>query len=157
MTVEDVCYIVTEQRRRRSAFLHGNLGFNVDMHPAPGFASLSRGDLRLLLNQPGAGGAGRSMDDGRQPAPGGWNRIQLEVEDIEATVSKLKAVGAGSATTYHRQRRQAGPGRRPSGNAIELFQPSRAPAAAEKSNASPPNIASEPALAPALAVWWLPA
>jgi hypothetical protein len=53
------------------------LGFQVDMHPAPGFASLSRGELRLLLNQPGAGGAGQTLGDGQVPAPGGWNRILL--------------------------------------------------------------------------------
>ncbi len=100
------------------------LGFNVDMHPAPGFASLSRGDLRLLLNQPGAGGAGQSMDDGRQPAPGGWNRVQIEVEDIEATETKLKGAGAG-----FRNEIVTGNGGKqvliedPSGNAIELFQP----------------------------------
>ena len=100
------------------------LGFSVEMHPAPDFASLSRGDLRLLLNQPGAGGAGRSMDDGRQPAPGGWNRIQLEVDDIEATVNKLKSAGAG-----FRNEIVTGNGGKqvliedPSGNAIELFQP----------------------------------
>jgi len=100
------------------------LGFDVDMHPAPGFASLSRGDLRLLLNQPGAGGAGQSMGDGSKPAPGGWNRIQLEVADIEATVTKLKASGAGFRNDI-----VTGNGGKqvlvedPSGNAIELFQP----------------------------------
>ncbi len=60
------------------------LGFQVDMHPAPGYASLSRGDLRLLLSRPGAGGAGQAMPDGQTPAPGGWNRIQIEVEDLAA-------------------------------------------------------------------------
>ena len=56
------------------------LGFTVETHPAPGFASLARGDLRLLLNRPGAGGAGRVMPDRQAPVPGGWNRIQLAVE-----------------------------------------------------------------------------
>src|SRR5882672_3183544 len=69
------------------------LGFQVDMHPAPGFASLSKGDLQLLLNRPGAGGAGQAMPDGRVPAPGGWNRIQIEVENLSATVEKLKVAG----------------------------------------------------------------
>src|SRR5687768_2071959 len=69
------------------------LGFHVDMHPAPGFASLSKGDLQLLLNRPGAGGAGQAMPDGQTPAPGGWNRIQIEVEDLLATVEKLKGAG----------------------------------------------------------------
>lgn len=59
------------------AFYTKHLGFSVDLHPAPGFAMLSRGDLRLLLNVPGAGGAGQAMSDGRRPEPGGWNRIQL--------------------------------------------------------------------------------
>jgi catechol 2,3-dioxygenase-like lactoylglutathione lyase family enzyme len=100
------------------------LGFKVTMHPAPGFASLSRGDLTLLLNRPGAGGAGQAMGDGRSPAPGGWNRIQLEVEDIEATVKKLKNSGA-----RFRNEIVTGNGGKqiliedPSGNPIELFQP----------------------------------
>jgi catechol 2,3-dioxygenase-like lactoylglutathione lyase family enzyme len=101
------------------------LGFNVDMHPGPGFASLSRGELRLLINRPGGGGgAGQSMPDGQQPAPGGWNRIQIEVPDLEATVATLKDAG-------HRFRNEiiTGNGGKqilvedPSGNCIELFQP----------------------------------
>ncbi len=100
------------------------LGFKMEMHPAPGFASLSRGDLLLLLNRPGAGGAGQAMEDGRSPAPGGWNRIQIEVEDIEATVKKLKNSGA-----RFRNEIVTGNGGKqiliedPSGNPIELFQP----------------------------------
>lgn len=101
------------------------LGFNVDMHPAPGFASLSLGDLRLLINNPGGGGgAGQSMPDGRAPAPGGWLRFQLEVEDIEATVDKLKSAGSN-----FRSEIITGNGGKqiliedPSGNPIELFQP----------------------------------
>src|SRR5918993_3440546 len=70
------------------------LGFQVDMHPAPGFASLSKGKLQLLLNQPGAGGAGQSMPDGQAPAPGGWNRVQIEVDDLEATLQRLRGEGA---------------------------------------------------------------
>src|SRR5258706_12863730 len=69
------------------------LGFHVDMHPAPGFASLSRGSLQLLLNRPGAGGAGQALPNDQLPSPGGWNRIQIEVEDLEATVEKLKVAG----------------------------------------------------------------
>jgi catechol 2,3-dioxygenase-like lactoylglutathione lyase family enzyme len=100
------------------------LGFKVDMHPAPGFASLSRGDLQLLLNRPGAGGAGQAMPDNQTPAPGGWNRIQIEVEDLEATVGKLKGQGA-----RFRNAIVTGNGGKqvliedPSGNPIELFQP----------------------------------
>src|SRR5918994_93249 len=63
------------------AFYTEHLGFGVEFNP-PGFAVLSRGDLRLLLNEPGAGGAGQPMPDGREPEPGGWNRIQLEVDDL---------------------------------------------------------------------------
>jgi catechol 2,3-dioxygenase-like lactoylglutathione lyase family enzyme len=100
------------------------LGFKVEMHPAPGFASLSRGDLRLLLNRPGAGGAGQAMPAGQLPAPGGWNRIQIEVEDLEATVEKLKSAGG-----RFRNEIVTGNGGKqiliedPSGNPIELFQP----------------------------------
>ena len=105
-------------------FYTGSLGFQVDTHPAPGFASLSRGDLRLLLNQPGAGGAGQAMDDGRTPGPGGWNRIQIEVQDIHATVEALKASGA----RFRNEIVQGNGGKQalvedPSGNPIELFQP----------------------------------
>ena len=100
------------------------LGFKVEMHPAPGFASLLRGDLQLLLNRPGAGGAGQAMRDGQSPTPGGWNRIQIEVEDIEATVRKLKNSGG-----RFRNDIVTGNGGKqiliedPSGNPIELFQP----------------------------------
>jgi catechol 2,3-dioxygenase-like lactoylglutathione lyase family enzyme len=83
------------------------LGFRVDMHPAPGFASLSRGDLQLLLNRPGAGGAGQAMPDGRVPAPGGWNRIQIEVEDLSATVEKLKGRQRGEADSRRGPVRQS--------------------------------------------------
>ena len=62
----------------------------LDVHPAPGFAALSLGDLRPLLNQPGAGGA---MPDGSIPAAGGWNRIQIEVDNLAATVNRLRRMG----------------------------------------------------------------
>ncbi len=100
------------------------LDFTVDMHPGPGFASLLRGDLRLLLNKPGAGGAGQSMPDGRAPEPGGWLRFQVEMTDIEAAVAKLKAAGAS-----FRSEIISGFGGKqvllddPSGNPVELFQP----------------------------------
>jgi catechol 2,3-dioxygenase-like lactoylglutathione lyase family enzyme len=105
------------------AFYTG-LGFSIDMHPAPGFAAVSLGDLQLLLNRPGAGGAGQAMPDGRSPAPGGWNRIQIEVDDLAATVERLRAAG-------HRFRNDivAGFGGKqillddPSGNPVELFEP----------------------------------
>jgi catechol 2,3-dioxygenase-like lactoylglutathione lyase family enzyme len=106
------------------AFYTEKLGFTLDMHPAPGFAMISLGDLRLLLNRPGAGGAGQAMPDGQLPAPGGWNRIQIEVADLEALVVKLKGTGA-----HFRNEIVIGNGGKqillddPSGNPIELFQP----------------------------------
>jgi len=107
------------------AFYSERLGFAVDLHPAPGFAILSRGDLRLLLNMPsGGGGAGQPMPDGRRPEPGGWNRIRLEVRDLAAEVETLRTAGA-----RFRNEIVAGKGGQqvllddPSGNPIELFQP----------------------------------
>jgi catechol 2,3-dioxygenase-like lactoylglutathione lyase family enzyme len=100
------------------------LGFQVDMHPAPGFARLSRGDLQLLLNRPGAGGAGQAMPDGQAPAPGGWNRIQILVDDLPAAVARMKAAGC-----CFRNDIVVGNGGKqilvedPSGNPIELFEP----------------------------------
>jgi catechol 2,3-dioxygenase-like lactoylglutathione lyase family enzyme len=106
------------------------LGFQEDMHPAPSFAMLSRGDLRLVLSAPGGGpGGGQAMPDGTVPAPGGWNRFQLEVDDIEAIVGRLRERGA-----QFRNEIISGVGGRqilledPAGNPIELFQPTRAEA-----------------------------
>lgn len=100
-------------------FYTDHLGFEVDLHPAPGFAALSRGELRLLLNQPGAGGAGQLS-----PQPGGWNRFQVEVDDLEATVAKLK----GAAVKLRSEIITGNGGKQvlaedPSGNPVELFQP----------------------------------
>ena len=106
------------------AFYTERLGFAVDMHPAPGFARLSRGDLHLLLNRPGAGGAGQATSDARIPEPGGWNRIQLEVEDLAATVDALKQAGCRFRSDI-----VLGNGGKqilvddPSGNPVELFEP----------------------------------
>jgi catechol 2,3-dioxygenase-like lactoylglutathione lyase family enzyme len=118
-----VRYIVTDVDAAIS-FYTEMLGFTVDMHPAPGFARLSRGDLRLLLNRPGAGGAGQAMPDGQSPAPGGWNRIQIEVDDLASTVDRMKEAGS-----RFRHGIVVGNGGKqilvddPSGNPIELFQP----------------------------------
>ena len=104
-------------------FYTGKLGFAVDMHPAPGFAALRRGDLVLYLNRPGAGGAGQAMPDGTLPAPGGWNRIQIEVEGLAAEVERLRSAGG-----RFRNEIVDGVGGRqillqdPSGNLIELFE-----------------------------------
>ena len=101
------------------------LGFQEVMHPAPTFAMLSRGDLRLVLSKPGGGpGGGQAMPDGTLPAPGGWNRFAIEVPDIEAVASKLHRSGV-----HFRNEIITGVGGRqcliddPSGNPIELFQP----------------------------------
>ena len=106
------------------AFYTGLLGFAVEMHPAPAFAMLTRGDLRLLLSAPtGAGGGAQAMPDGRRPEPGGWNRFQLPVEHLEAEVARLRAAGA-----RFRNDIVVGIGAKqillddPSGNAIELFE-----------------------------------
>jgi len=100
------------------------LGFEVAMHPAPGFAMLERDGLRLLLNVPGAGGAGQDSTDGISPEPGGWNRFQLVVPDLDGEVTRLTDAGipfrSGVVT---------GTGGRqvlvddPSGNPVELFEP----------------------------------
>lgn len=103
------------------------LGFHLDMHPAPGFAGLSKGDLRLLLNRPGAGGAGQAMPDGQHPTPGGWNRIQIVVADLESVVERLRRAGC-----RFRDEIVVGNGGKqvlvedPSGNPIELFEPAAA-------------------------------
>jgi catechol 2,3-dioxygenase-like lactoylglutathione lyase family enzyme len=108
------------------AFYTKHLGFSVVLHPAPGFAMLSRSDLRLLLNKPGAGGAGQATLDGRQPEPGGWNRIQLEVDDLASEVQQLRDSGA-----HFRNDIVTGQGGKqillddPAGNPIELFEPHR--------------------------------
>jgi catechol 2,3-dioxygenase-like lactoylglutathione lyase family enzyme len=112
-------------------FYCARLGFNEDMHPAPSFAMLSRGDLRLVLSAPGGGpGGGQAAPDGTLPAPGGWNRFQLEVTDLAAIVEELRAQGARFRSDII-----AGVGGKqilledPSGNPIELFEPTRPEAA----------------------------
>ena len=109
------------------------LGFHEDMHPAPAFAMLSRGDLRLVLSAPGGGpGGGQSMPNGAVPEPGGWNRFQLEVEELETAVEELGRHGA-----RFRNEIVAGVGGKqilvedPSGDPIELFEPTRAEAKLE--------------------------
>jgi catechol 2,3-dioxygenase-like lactoylglutathione lyase family enzyme len=99
------------------------LGFQVDMRPAPGFARLSNENLQLMLNRPGAGGAGQAMPDGQMPTPGGWNRIQIEVQNLQATVERLKAAGC----SFRNEIVEGTGGKQillndPSGNAVELFQ-----------------------------------
>ena len=108
-------------------FYTQHLGFTVAMRPAPGFAILAKGDLRLLLNAAGGpGGATQPMPDGRRPEPGGWNRIQLQIEDLEGKVDTLRKAGA-----KFRNDIVTGFGGKqillddPAGNPIELFEPPR--------------------------------
>ena len=112
------------------AFYREQLGFEEVMHPAPTFAMLTRGDLRLVLSAPsGEGGGGQAMPDGRVPEPGGWNRLMLEMEDLDGAVQGLRASGA-----RFRNDIVSGFGGRqilvedPAGNPIELFEPTRAEA-----------------------------
>lgn len=112
------------------AFYCQSLGFREVMHPAPAFAMLSRGELRLVLSAPGGGpGGGQSMPDGTIPEPGGWNRFSIEVSNLEATVAALRTAGA-----HFRNDIISGVGGRqilledPSGNPVELFEPTLAEA-----------------------------
>ena len=100
------------------------------MHPAPTFAMLARGDLRLVLSAAGGGpGGGQAMPDGRLPEPGGWNRFSIEVPDLAATVAELRRAGA-----RFRNEIVTGVGGKqilledPSGNPVELFEPTRSEA-----------------------------
>jgi catechol 2,3-dioxygenase-like lactoylglutathione lyase family enzyme len=108
-------------------FYCGLLGFEEVMHPAPAFAMLKRGELRLNLSAPGGGGGGgQAMPDGTLPAPGGWNRFALEVEDLDQIVASLRAAGA----RFRNEIVEGRGGRQilvedPSGNPVELFQPTR--------------------------------
>ncbi|WP_394362527.1 VOC family protein [Amycolatopsis sp. SB7-3] len=104
-------------------FYTGHLGFAVRSSALPAFADVVRGNLRLLLSGP-ASSAGRALPDGTKPAPGGWNRIHLVVDDIDAEVARLRADGVSFRSDV-----VTGPGGRqivfddPAGNPVELFQP----------------------------------
>jgi catechol 2,3-dioxygenase-like lactoylglutathione lyase family enzyme len=109
------------------AFYCGHLGFSEVMHPAPTFAMLERGDLRLVLSAPsGRGGSGQAMPDGTLPSPGGWNRFTLQVDDLTAMVDVLREAGV-----HFRNDIVTGMGGNqvliddPSGNPVELFEPTR--------------------------------
>ena len=124
MATVSVRYIVNDVDTA-IAFYCRHLGFAEVMHPAPTFAMLSLGDLRLVLSAPGGGpGGGQAMPDGRVPEPGGWNRFSIEVSDLEATVDALRRAGA-----HFRNEIVTGVGGKqilvddPSGNPIELFEP----------------------------------
>lgn len=126
MATVNVRYIVNDVNAA-IAFYTTHLAFGVERQPAPGFAILSRGELRLLLSaSTGPGGAAQPMPDGRKPEPGGWNRIQLEVDDLASKVETLRKAGA-----RFRNDIVIGFGGKqillddPAGNPIELFEPPR--------------------------------
>ena len=108
------------------AFYTTHFGFTLRSNAAPAFADVVRGNLRLLLSGP-ASSAGRPMPDGRTPAPGGWNRIHLIVEDLAGEVERLRSAGLSFRNDIIK-----GPGGRqillddPAGNPVELFQPAAA-------------------------------
>jgi catechol 2,3-dioxygenase-like lactoylglutathione lyase family enzyme len=106
------------------AFYTNHLGFTLDVDSAPAFASVTRGNLRLLLSGEKSSGR-KAMPDGTKPVPGGWNRILLQVTDIKAEAARLRAAGV----KFRRDDIVSGPGGSqifvvdPSGNLVELFQP----------------------------------
>lgn len=116
---------VVDDVEQAIGFYCRHLGFSEDMHPAPTFAMLSRGELRLLLSAPGGGpGGGAAMPDGTLPRPGGWNRFSLEVAHLDQLVEQLRQEGV-----HFRNEIVEGVGGRqilvedPSGNPVELFEP----------------------------------
>ena len=119
-----VRYIVTDVEQS-IAFYTTHLGFSERMRALPAFADVVRGRLRLLLSGSASSG-GRTLPDGRQPEPGGWNRIHLIVEDLASEVERLRAAGLSFRTDI-----VSGPGGQqillddPAGNPIELFEPPR--------------------------------
>ncbi len=127
MATVQVRYIVNDVDAA-IAFYCQHLGFTEVMHPAPMFAMLTRGDLRLVLSAPGGpgtpGGGSQPMPDGRRPEPGGWNRFSIEVADLGTLVEQLRQAGA-----HFRNDIVTGVGGKqilledPSGNPIELFEP----------------------------------
>ena len=124
MTTVGVRYIV-EDVREAADFYTDQLGFTVAIDATPGFAALDRGELRLFLNPPkGPGTASQPTPDGRVPEPGGWNRFQIVVDDIDAEVDRLKAADA----TFRNEVVRGDAGSQvlvedPSGNLVELWQP----------------------------------
>lgn len=124
MATVSVRYIVNDVDEAISFYCQ-RLGFEEVMHPAPTFAMLSHGDLRLVLSATGGGpGGGQAMPDGTVPEPGGWNRFSLEVSNLAGTVEELRGCGA-----QFRNDIVTGVGgmqillEDPSGNPIELFEP----------------------------------
>jgi catechol 2,3-dioxygenase-like lactoylglutathione lyase family enzyme len=126
MATVSVRYIVNDVDAA-IAFYTQHLGFEEQMHPAPTFAMLTRGDLRLVLSAPGGGpGGGQALPDGAVPTPGGWNRFAVEVADLAGTAQRLRDAGV-----HLRSDPISGVGGNqvviddPSGNPVELFEPTR--------------------------------
>ena len=107
-------------------FYRQHLGFVLELGPTPVFAMLYRADLRLLLSVPGTHPGGHALADGTLPTPGGWNRILIQVADLDSTVESLRRAGV-----HFRDDQPSGVAVRqvlledPSGNPIELFEPAR--------------------------------
>ena len=124
MATIQVRYIVYDVDEAIS-FYTQRLNFKLEMHPAPAFAMLSYGDLRLVLSAPNpSAGGGQQMPDGTQQTPGGWNRFAIQVADIAGMVNELKKAGV-----HFRNDIVNGVGGKqiiiddPSGNPVELFEP----------------------------------
>ncbi|MGH7643697.1 MAG: VOC family protein [Candidatus Dormibacteria bacterium] len=129
MATVSVRYIVADVDAA-IAFYCTHLGFQERMHPAPTFAIVQREGLRLLLSSPSTqAGGGQVLADGTRPAPGGWNRISLQVVDLVGKTEELRRAGV-----YFRNDIVDGVGGKqillddPSGNPVELFQPTTAEA-----------------------------
>ncbi len=123
----NIRYIVDDVDAAVEFYTH-LLGFRIEMRPAPAFAILALGDLRLMLSGTGGpGGGAQAMPDGRRPEPGGWNRFQIEVDDLDGEAGRLRRAGARLRSDVIE-----GIGVRqvivddPSGNPVELFEPRRA-------------------------------
>ena len=124
MASVQVRYIVNDVDQA-IAFYRDHLAFHLDMHPAPPFAMLSLGELRLVLSAPNpSAGGGQNMPDGTEQKPGGWNRFAVEVSDLDGMVQRLQKAGV-----HFRNSIVTGVGGKqtivedPSGNPVELFQP----------------------------------
>jgi glyoxylase I family protein len=108
---------------RAVAFYTGHLAFKLDQQAGKAFAKVSLGDTSLLLSGPGSSGS-RPMPDGRQQAPGGWNRLVLRVDNLPAHIVRMKEAGI-----RFRNEMETGPGGKqiqledPDGNPVELFEP----------------------------------
>ena len=121
MATVSVRYIVNDVDAAITFYCQ-HLGFHEDMHPAPTFAMLSRGDLRLVLSAPsGVGGGGQAMPDGTRPEPGGWNRFSIEVADLPGKIEELRAAGV-----HFRNDMVTGVGGKPDSPRRSIRQPRRA-------------------------------